>query len=191
MKTLQLLFVFLLCATSLVAQREETLFNRSGMRLSGAWGSSTFNFSSFNGDDWTLVRGGYGALEFGKDLLIGWGGYHTEERVDVAGSAQDFDLRFNGPFVAISPNSVRAIHPRFTFLAGGGKVSSNIETGRDRVFVFQPSAGLEFNIFQWFRLGFDAGYRWVGSSDKFDLSSGDLSAPFAQVELRFGLSWGR
>lgn len=191
MKTWQIFVVALLITAGLNAQSEETLFGNSGLRLSGAWGSAAYNFSSFNNDDWTLIRGGYGGLEFSRDVLIGWGGYRTKERVTGAEGTSDFNLRYHGPVVGIAPGSTRAIHPRFTFIAGTGKVWTNTETARDKVFVFQPSAGVEFNVFQWFRLGFEGGYRFVGASDRYDLSSGDLSAPFAQIELRFGLSWGR
>ena len=82
------------------------------------------------------------------------------------------------------------IHPRFTFIAGRGRVWTSDKDNSGRMFVFQPSAGFEFNVFQWFRLGFEGGYRFVGNSDRFNVTSGDLSTPFAQIEMRFGLSWG-
>ena len=75
MKSLQLFVVCLFATLGLMAQSEETLFNQTNMRLSGAWGSAAYNFSSFNGEDWTLIRGGYGGVEFGRDLFIGWGGW--------------------------------------------------------------------------------------------------------------------
>jgi hypothetical protein len=100
------------------------------------------------------------------------------------------NFRYHGPVIGIAPNSIKMIHPRFTFITGSGKVWNDENDLTDRMFVFQPSAGFEFNVFQWFRLGFEGGYRFVGSSDLLNLASGDLSAPFAQVEMRFGLSWG-
>lgn len=190
MKSLQLLIVFLIATVSLSAQREETLFNQTNLRLTGAWGSAAHNFSSFNGEDWTLIRGGYGGVEFGRDLFIGWGGYETRDDINFNDGDGDFNFRYHGPVIGIAPNSVKMIHPRFTFITGSGRVWTTDKGDSDRMFVFQPSAGFEFNVFQWFRLGFEGGYRFVGNSDKFDLTSGDLSAPFAQIEMRFGLSWG-
>jgi hypothetical protein len=190
MKNSLFLGLLLVASLSLQAQSEETLFNSTNLRLSGAWGSATYNFSSFNGDDWTLIRGGYGGVEFGRDLFVGWGGYETRDKILLNEGAQELNFRYHGPVIGIAPNSVKMIHPRFTFLVGSGKVTVDEQPGTDRMFVFQPSGGLEFNIFQWFRLGFEGGYRFVGNSDKFDLTSGDLSAPFAQIEMRFGLSWG-
>jgi len=61
MKSPLFLGLLLVASLSLQAQSEETLFNSTNLRLSGIWGSATYNFSSFNNDDWTLIRGGYGA----------------------------------------------------------------------------------------------------------------------------------
>ena len=55
MKNLQLVVVFLFATLGLMAQSEETLFNQTNLRLTGAWGSAAYNFSSFNGEDWTLL----------------------------------------------------------------------------------------------------------------------------------------
>lgn len=190
MKSLQIVVICLLTIGSLTAQSEETLFNKTNLSLSGAWGSAAYNFSSFNGEDWTLIRGGYGGVELGRDLFLGWGGYETRDKFAINDGDPNFNFRYHGPVIGIAPNSVKMIHPRFTFITGSGKVWNDENNQSDRMFVFQPSAGFEFNVFQWFRLGFEGGYRFVGSSDKFNLESGDLSAPFAQVEMRFGLSWG-
>jgi hypothetical protein len=190
MKSLQIVVICLLAFTGLTAQSEETLFNKTNLNLSGAWGSAAYNFASFNGDDWTLIRGGYGGIEFGRDLFIGWGGYETRDKFTVNDSDPNYNFSYHGPVIGIAPNSIKMIHPRFTFITGSGKVTNSENNQSDRMLVFQPSAGFEFNVFQWFRLGFEGGYRFVGSSDKFDMTSGDLSAPFAQIEMRFGLSWG-
>jgi hypothetical protein len=189
MRTIALLFFACLATIGLQAQSEETLFSNSRLNLSGAWGSAAYNFSSF-GDEWTLIRGGYGGVEFNRDIFIGYGRYETRDRAIIEDGFKNFDLRYNGLVLGIAPNAVKAIHPRFTFLTGSGKVWTEEDDERDRVFVFQPSAGVEFNVFQWFRLGFEAGYRFAGDSDRHEISSGDLSTPFAQIELRFGLSWG-
>ena len=73
------------------------------------------------------------------------------------------------------------------FGTGRGGVNGN----RDRVFVAQPMAGLELNIFQVFRLGVDAGYRYVGNVavENSTLASEDVSSFIVQIEMRFGFSW--
>ncbi|MEL7220320.1 MAG: hypothetical protein AAGJ93_03310 [Bacteroidota bacterium] len=190
MRNLPIVILLLLFTFNLSAQKEETLFNQTRLGLSGAWGSAAYNYTSFTNDNWTLFRGGYGGVEFGRELFIGWGGYETTESFNLDDSNDSYNFRYHGPIVSLSPNATKMIHPRFTFITGTGRLTLDEAEGRDRMFVFQPSAGFEFNVFQWFRLGVEGGYRFVGSSDRFNVDGGELSAPFAQVELRFGLSWG-
>lgn len=187
MKTFKLLLIatFCLFSAALFGQREETLFGRSG-GLTGAWGAPVYNYSQF-GEDWVYVRGGYGGLEFGRSLFIGWGGFRTKENVNIEG-VDPFRFRYGGLMLGVAPNSYRSVHARFNVLAGGGRLDL-ADGERDRVFVMQPSAGVEINIFQWMRLGLDGGYRFVMDSDVAGLESGDLSAPFFQIDLKFGFSW--
>lgn len=191
MRHLPVLILFLFASIGLSAQSEQTLFNQTKLGLSGAWGSATYNYTGFNSDDWTLFRGGYGGIEFGRELFVGWGGYESTESFTLGEGTDEFNFSYHGPVIALSPNATRLVHPRFTFLTGAGRLSDVEKGGRDRMLVFQPSAGFEFNVLQWFRLGVEGGYRFVGDSDRFGVSGGELSSPFAQVELRFGLSWGK
>lgn len=173
---------------TLSAQREETLFGRNGFELSGAWGAATYDWSFFD-DDYVYTRGGYGGLEFGDNFFLGYGWFRFREDAKL-NEFEAFDMKYNGVMFGIIPNARKAVHPRITMLVGGGKVRPE-SGGSDRVFVFQPSAGLEINIFQWFRVGAEGGYRIVANENLPGLKSSDLSTPFAQVDLRFGFSWGR
>jgi len=49
---------------------------------------------------------------------------------------------------------------------------------------------LEVNVLEWFRLGAEAGYRFITDVDVQNLDSSDFSTPFVQLQLRFGFSWG-
>ncbi len=51
--------LFAAFALSLFSQSDETLFGRSGLRFTGAWGASTTNLTFFE-DDFAIVNGGYG-----------------------------------------------------------------------------------------------------------------------------------
>ncbi len=173
---------------SLMAQREETLFGRNGFGLTGAWGAATYNYSFFD-EDYVYNRGGNFGLEFGNNFFVGYGWSRFKEQANPEG-LRNFRMRYNGVVLGISPNASKAIHPRLAMLLGGGKVF--LEDGDDdQVFVFQPSAGLEINVFQWFRLGLEGGYRLVGNENIAGLTAEDISAPFAQIDLRFGFTWDR
>ena len=88
------------------------------------------------------------------------------------------------------PNSYQLIHPMISFQTGSGKITLS-DGQTDRAFVFQPSAGFELNIFKWFHLGIEGGYRFITNTSLNGVDNKDLSAPFAQLNLRFGVSRGR
>ena len=176
------LFLF----TQLQAQREETLLG--DLDLTGVWGGFTYNYSDY-GDDWALVRGGFGGIELGNTFFLGYGGWNIKDDVRLAESDETFDLRHGGFVLSYTPNSYRAVHPRMTVIFGPGRVTVNGE--RDRIFVVQPMAGLELNVFEAFRLGVEGGYRLAGNValENSALSSQDASTFFIQIEMRFGFSW--
>lgn len=191
MKTLSwiTLLAGLFFTTMAQAQRDETLFNNHNAWLSGVWGSATVNYSSFK-EDWALVRGGYGGLEFGKIFLLGWGGYRSKEFIQLENPDDGFELKYNGMIFGVTPMSQKVIHPKITLLTGRGKIDIN-NTGYDRVFVLQPSAGFEVNVFTWFHLGLEGGYRMISGVNYGSIGNGDVSSPFAQLDLKFGVTWGR
>ena len=177
-------------ALTLFSQKEETILGKSGLRLSGAWGTSSTNLT-FYGDETSITTGSYWGLEFGKSLLVGWGGFNntTQFRLDDL-TSDEIDLDYNGFVVGYAPKAYKAIHPNFMMLIGGGRADIDNE-GRDGVFVVQPSVGLELNVLRWFRIGIDGGYRYVGGTDFATVKDSDLSAPFGQLTFKFGYSWGK
>jgi len=169
-------------------RRERTLLG--DLDLSGAWGGPTYNYS-MTGDDWALLRGGFGGLEFGDEVFLGYGGWKARENftVDepVVGSPE-FEFQHSGFIFAYSPFRDNAIHPRITTIIGPGRINVEGE-GRDRMLVGQAMVGLELNLFQWFRLGADAGYRFANGVDSQLISDRDVSGALFQLEARFGFSW--
>jgi hypothetical protein len=174
--------------------RERTLLG--DLDLSGAWGGPTYNYS-MTGDDWALVRGGFGGLEFGEEFFLGYGGWSSRDpfttNEDVA-NRPEYDFRHGGFILAYSPLRESAIHPRITTIIGPGRIEfdgGNGERMRDRMFVGQAMAGLELNLFQWFRLGVEGGYRFASGVDVEGdiISARDVSGAVVQIEARFGFSW--
>ena len=94
-----------------------------------------------------------------------------------------------GRALAYGFKSYKAVHPKVGFSIGSGNVRLRNE-GNDSVFVLQSSAGIELNIFRWFRLGLEGGYRLVNDVDFNAVSAGDLSAPYGELSFKFGWSWG-
>ncbi len=191
MKKITLVIALAIVSTlSLFAQKEETILGSSGLRFSGAWGGSVTNLTFFE-DDFAITTGGYGGLEFGKTIFVGWGGFSTTSNFRLPDLTTDrINMSYNGLMLGYAPKAYKALHPQFMLMTGGGRMSIAGE-GSDDVFVVQPSIGAELNIFRWFRIGLDAGYRFVGDTDFNDINDSDVSAPFGQINFKFGYSWGR
>ena len=180
---------FFCLTTGLMAQHDETLFGEAGLRLTGAWGGITTGTSIFASE--TVPNfGSFGGVEFNRTLFVGFGNERTTQSVDFEGiESGSFKLRHRQFLLGITPLSHRVLHPRISFAMGGGKVE--LDDGRDdKIFVVQPAAGLEVNVFQWWKLGLEGGYRFVSRANIAGLSNEDLSAFFVNLRLRFGFSWG-
>ena len=184
---LTVLTVFTVLAT-LTAQRQETLFGGGGFRFSGIWGAFTNTYSFFD-EDRGYHAGGNIGLEFGRSVYLGYAWNKLQDDIQLPLGNTSFRLRQNNFILSIMPNSYALVHPVITFQTGGGRVTLS-DGQSDRVFIFQPSAGMELNIFSWFHLGIEGGYRFVTDNDLPNVDQQALSSPFAQLSLRFGISWG-
>ncbi|MFN0216253.1 MAG: hypothetical protein ACKVT2_18490 [Saprospiraceae bacterium] len=190
-RSLFLAFALLCTLNPLVAQKEETVVGNRGLGFSGIWGGSRHQLTQFgNNGKTSYVAGGFFGFEFGKALLVGWGHNSLMDEFkwdDI--EDQQFDMRWNRWMLGYGFKNYKAVHPQIGVDFGRGRV----ELGEvsDRIFVVQPSAGLEINVFRWFHIGVDGGYRFVNDSSIPGLSNQDLSGWFGQASLKFGFSWGR
>lgn len=178
--------------------RERTLLG--DLDLSGVWAGPTYNYTA-TGDNYALMRGGFGGLEFGNEFFLGYGGWRNREEFTVDDpqvNAARYDFNHSGLILAYTPFSDNAIHPRVTGVFGPGRFKykddyfpTDIEgvDREDRFLVGQATIGVELNLFQWFRLGIDGGYRFATGIDNANISDQDLSGTFVQLEARFGFSW--
>lgn len=180
--------IVLVCfATLMFGQKQETLF-RNGFGLTGFWGGPKYNFSYFD-DDFAYVRGNTFGFEFAKTVLIGWSKTEFRDEVAISGVNQDFSMKYSNFMLNVTPGSHKVIHPIIGTQFGRGRL--NFDDGNsERVFIFQPSAGVEINVFKFMRVGLEGGYRFVSDVDTFDVDNRDVSSPFAQINLKFGFSWG-
>jgi len=178
------LLILLLPACSLSGQNDETLFGGEGLHLTGIWGSFDWGFTAFD-EAFTRTKASFIDFEFNKAVSVGLGSVKTKEAIGPDGNHK---LNYGSVLIAFTPGPHRAVHPRFGFLLGNGKLKS--EQDNDEVFVFQPSVGVEVNVFKWFRLGFEGGYRFVSGSETPAFSDKDFSSFFLDLNLRFGWSWG-
>ena len=181
------LFIVLFSILSIYAQKDETVLNRTNLRITGAWGGPTLGITAYDGENAT-VAGGYGGIEFNKEYFVGWGGAVIDlPKIDANLSNPDFD--YNGLVLGYSPAAHRVIHPSVLVLVGTGKAQFNGIS--DKAWVIQPSVGGEVNVLRWFRVGATGGYRYVNGSDLTSLTDSNLSGFFGEIKFKFGFSWGK
>lgn len=104
--------------------------------LIGVWGLVVYNFFSFNGEDWMLIRGGYGGVEFGCDFFVGWGGYEICDDIKFNDGDDEFNFCYYGLVIGIVFNLVKMIYFCFIFIVGSGCVWIDNKSDGDCMFVF-------------------------------------------------------
>lgn len=178
----------LLLAGGLAAQREETLFNQTGMDFSGFWYSRTVNFSFLENDS-EYFSGGNIGFEFGRSFIFGWGWQRMTDFSYFQENNARLRVNNSGLLLGYIARSEKVIHPYISVLLGGGRL--RVDNGdTDRLFVIQPAGGFEVNAFRWMRIGLEGGYRLATDVSTPGVSNTSISSPFVQLQLRFGYSWG-
>lgn len=188
-KTILLAFVGILITATAFGQKDETLFNK--LKFTGAWGGSTWNFAQV-GENYATLTGGYGGLEFGKNLFIGYGSLTSVGDFYLNNNSNDrYRMDYQGLLLGYSPNAHKSLHLQTNLMVGGGSVR-NLETFEsDDFIVLQPYIGVELNVVRWMRVGIGGGYRAVFDESLPAVNTANLSNAFAEVRFKFGWSWGR
>lgn len=166
------------------AQKDQTIFGSRGFCLTGMWGGSTKTLSTFT-DIHDVTKNKYFVFEVSKKVLIGWESLHGDF---IAPKSGLINLKSNGFTFGYSPLAHRTLHPIFNLYAARGKLSGN-EITNHKVMIWQPSMDIEINVLRWFKIGVNAGYRFVNNSIVPDANDEYLSGPFAGIKFKFGWSW--
>ncbi|MEM9549330.1 MAG: hypothetical protein AAGA77_25385 [Bacteroidota bacterium] len=182
--TLILFYAVFITSIAFSQNREETLFRNSSIDFTGFWGGSTNGLVEFD-NNFSLNNSGYFLFEINNDFLIGWSGYGSGTDLENGDKAQ---IGGNDLVLGYTFNSFKSIHPVIYAKGGRGSLEIN-EEQVDKVTVFEPSVGVELNVFRWFRLGLEGGYRFVTDVDANGLDDNDFSSPVVGLRLKFGWSW--
>lgn len=177
-----------LLLSSTFAQKDRTLFNNININLTGGWGGTQTAITSFNGEFSTL-QGGFGGAEINKNFFIGGGGYTTRLLDNIDQLTDTYEMSYRGLMLGYAVKSHKVVHPQATLLVGGGWQQEE-GFGASDIFVAQPAAGVEINVFRWFRVGLHGGYRFV-VDDQFTATDNTFSGGYGSVSFKFGWSWGR
>lgn len=176
-------------ANTLFAEGTSLSAENPGFFLAPAYGMSSMDgsvASLFN------LRGGLSL----KDK-ISFGGYFSTSLNPILPESETvqavyMDYWTLGGFVEYTLSSKKAFHLTFPLYIGYGEVEMDNEIGdaglgEANFFQIEPSALLEVNLHQNFRLNLGAGYRFVGQMDYRNLNQSDMSGLTASVGLKFGL----
>lgn len=184
-----LCFVFaLLMTTNIMAQEEKTVFKNVKMDDSGGWGGYRQQFGEMAGQS-VQIPGFHLTGEYERKFLMGYNFNWVASDIDYRFEEKDYNLRFNWHSLQLGYMLAahRAIHPVVNLDLGIGRVKAR-GLEKDRIFLLSPSAGLEMNLYRWFHVAIEGGYRAVTDVGIANLRNSDFSGLFGMVTLKFGWS---
>ena len=189
------IFIALLafCASQTFAQGwrdngDETLFNRS--HRVGFFVSPIVEFSDFK-NDMTTASGGGISLVAGDFFLGAYGlGVADYDRL----LDEDFDrleMGHGGFWMGYVAPQHEVVHFFSSVKAGWGAVNIEFDGSdpdyEDTFFAVTPEAGLEINVFRWFRIGGAVGYRFMNGLDSVpSFNPKDFETMTASITFRIG-----
>lgn len=206
MKKLIFATMFLISTQVFAQQTTKTKSLVSHKTESTGYGALSTVYSKFNGEH-AAFAGAYGGWMINHKLMIGLGGYGlaTNHR-GVGLNAQthqknDWQMGYGGLMVEYTFLGNDVVHFTANTLLGGGIIKNGHgrgtipENGSDELrdidasgfYLVQPSINAEVNVTNWFRVGLGAGYRYVTGVDQQGISNSKMSAPTANLTLKFGV----
>ena len=185
----QIIFLFALSfGFGILTAQEETLFNRA--KIIGAFGAPIVQYS-FHGDDVTTSVGGGGALIIDHFFIGGYGIGTVNE--DIFQNIERIELAHGGFWIGAVYPSNKLVHLYSSVRIGWGGVDIDLDNedfdSFDGVFVVEPEAGLELNVFKFFRIAATVGYRYVDGINESSISGLDKNAfngVIGGLTFRFG-----
>lgn len=182
------MLVILCCSAMGMQAQEETIIKDRLPVKTGAWGGTHHSLSQM-ADETAVVNGFLISTEYGRSLFLGYNFNWMGSELRPDGLERSVNMNWHSFQLGYAFGAEKSIHPIVHFDVGRGRLK-DAETGKDRFFLFQPTAGVEFNLYRWFHLSVEGGYRLTSGIGKNGLSDSDFSSPMGQLSLKFGWSWG-
>ncbi|MCC7245340.1 MAG: hypothetical protein IT269_06650 [Saprospiraceae bacterium] len=182
------IFLVMTFVLSAQAQYEKTLFQNKKIEDSGGWGGYRHEFGEVAGTS-SSISGFHLVSEYNHKFLAGYNFNWVTNDLPVKYQEKEQNLRLNwhSLYLGYMLNPHWAVHPVINTDLGIGRTKIK-DVGKDRIFVVSPSAGIEINLYRWFHLSLEAGYRSVFDVEMAGLKDADLSGVFGMVNLKFGMS---
>ncbi|TAK42086.1 MAG: hypothetical protein EPO28_07690 [Saprospiraceae bacterium] len=163
--------------------RDETLFSRS--HRSGFFIAPIVEYSDFNASLTTGAGGGLGFIA--GDFFIGAYGLGIVDYDNLLdGGFDQLEMGHGGLWLGYVFPQQYALHMFTSVKAGWGAVNIDFKNApryEDAFFAITPEAGIELNVFSWFRLAGSVGYRFMNGladapnfdAQKFEGMTGSLT----------------
>lgn len=169
--------------------QSQTLF--SGVEEVIGFGGPIVEFSGFKGEVIPAVGGGGGV--FLDNFFVGGYGIGGLDFRDPAVDLENYRMKLShgGFWLGYNHNRDKLLHVFASAKLGWGEIDvkyiGNGTRPSDNIFVVQPEAGLEVNLFRWFKLAGTVGYRAVTGVNEIEThSNSDFSGITGALTFRFG-----
>jgi len=213
-----IIFAMLYAVISFGQNNNETQYLLSGkdIKISG-FGGPSFTVSGI-GNEVALMTGGGGAVLFNQTFFAGLFGdglssIHQQPVIMIMNSTGAVNSYYNintnfgygGIWLGYIHNPKKAVHFAVSAKLGAGLISLSESEYHidhhdylmtDPVFIINPHAELELNLYRWFKINLGVGYRFVGDVDQTYMNAAgfhqnyfdknDFSKPEFTVGLLFG-----
>lgn len=189
MKKIILTLIIIWCGHNLLeAQKTETLFGQA--QSVGAFGGPIVEYHYTDGDV-DVMAGGGGALIINNFWIGGYGVGSAPSSVFDIPDIRTLELAHGGLWLGGTFKPYKLIHFYSSVKLGWGAVDIEFTDDDfnylDDISVIQPEAGMEVNIFRWFRIAGTASYRFVdGLSSNTGLKSDEFDGLGFNLTFRFG-----
>jgi hypothetical protein len=167
--------------------RDETLFSRS--HRSGFFVAPIVEYSDFDADLTTGVGGGLGFIA--GDFFIGAYGLGIVDYDNLLdGGFDQLEMGHGGFWLGYVFPQQYALHMFTSVKAGWGAVNIDFDNApryEDAFFAVTPEAGLEVNVFSWFRIAGAVGYRFMnGLADAPNFDTNEFEGMTGSLTFRIG-----
>lgn len=169
--------------------QSETLF--SDVHVISGFGGPIVEFSGFKGEVIPAVGGGGGIML--DDFFMGGYGIGGLDFRDPDVDLENYQMKLGhgGFWLGYHHQRHKLLHVFASAKLGWGdidvKYNGNGPRPSDNIFVVQPEAGFEVNLFRWFKLAGTVGYRSVTGVNEIETySNSDFSGVTGALTFRFG-----
>lgn len=202
----QVIFAVLVLVSAQLSAQQSLKDKSFSTRSNGGYVVASATYSKFNGKN-AVFAGGYGGWLINHQLMVGLGGYGlaTEHRGYGLNAEthkpNNYKMGYGGLMVEYTFFPESRVHVTANTLVGGGIIKNGHGrgtvpyNGSDELkdidasgfYVVQPSVNVEVSVLPWLRVAAGGGYRYIAGVDQQGITNKNMSAPTANLGLKFGL----